>query len=168
MDFLPARVSLQPRQPRPGGGGFQAFRHGLRRYDEWIARGQVVSLQWRRRSPRGRIIGPQGLPLVKPHWGRITAIDLNSGEHVWMISNGEVPDAVKNHPAMKGIDLKNFGKPERSPLLVTKTLLFGADGPGLLNAGPGAGGKMFRAINKKKAAPSFTNSRCRPAPRAFR
>ena len=97
-------------------------------------------------------IGPQSLPLVKPPWGRITAIDLNSGEHVWMIANGEVPDAVKNHPAMKGIDLKNAGKPERSPLLVTKPLLFGADGPGLFNAGPGAGGKMFRAIDKKSGA----------------
>ena len=97
-------------------------------------------------------IGPQGLPLVKPPWGRITAIDLNSGEHVWMIANGDAPESVKNHPAMKGIDLKNAGKPERSPLLVTKTLLFGADGPGLFNAGPGAGGKMFRAIDKKTGA----------------
>src|SRR5580704_15509600 len=35
-----------------------------------------------------RNIGPQGLPLVKPPWGRITAIDLNSGDHVWMVPNG--------------------------------------------------------------------------------
>lgn len=97
-------------------------------------------------------MGPQGLPLVKPPWGRITAIDLNSGEHVWMIANGDAPEAVKNHPALKGIDLSAAGKPERSPLLVTKTLLFGADGSGLFNAGPGAGGKMFRAIDKKTGA----------------
>lgn len=97
-------------------------------------------------------IGPQGLPLVKPPWGRITAIDLNSGDDVWQIANGDAPEAVKNHPAMKGIDLRNAGKPERSPLLVTKTLLFGADGPGLFNAGPGAGEKMFRAIDKKTGA----------------
>ena len=69
-----------------------------------------------------------------------------------MIANGEAPDAVKNHPAMKGIDLNNAGKPKRSPLLVTKTFLFGADGPGLFNAGPGAGGEMFRAIDKKSGA----------------
>ena len=94
-------------------------------------------------------IGPQGLPLVKPPWGRITAIDLNTGDHVWMIANGDVPTAVKNHPALKSVDLKNTGKPERSPLLVTKTLLFGADGSGLFNAGPGAGGKMLRAIDKR-------------------
>jgi len=94
-------------------------------------------------------IGPRGLPLIKPPWGRITAIDLNTGEHVWMIPNGDAPEAVKNHPALRGIDLSRAGKPERSPLLVTKTLLFGADGSGLFNAGPGAGGKMFRAIDKK-------------------
>ncbi len=97
-------------------------------------------------------IGPQGLPLVKPPWGRITAIDLNTGDHVWMIANGEASDAIKNHPALKGIDLKNTGKPERSPLLVTKTLLFGADGPGLFNSGLNAGGKIFRAIDKKTGA----------------
>ena len=100
-------------------------------------------------------LGPQGLPLVKPPWGRITAIDLNSGDHVWMIGNGSAPDAVKNHPALKGVDLSKAGKAERSPLLVTKTLLFGADGPGLFNAGPGAGGKMLRAIDKKTGAILF-------------
>lgn len=69
-----------------------------------------------------------------------------------MIANGDAPDAVKTHPAMKGIDLKNTGKPERAPLMVTKTLLFSADGPGLFNAGPGADGKIFRAIDKKTGA----------------
>ena len=69
-----------------------------------------------------------------------------------MIANGDAPDAVKNHPALKGIDLKNTGKPERAPLMVTRTLLFSADGPGLFNAGPGAGGKIFRAIDKKTGA----------------
>ena len=103
-------------------------------------------------SPARPNMGPRGLPLVKPPWGRITAIDLNTGDHVWMIANGEAPDAVKNHPALQGIDLKNTGKPERSPLLVTKTLLFGADGSGLFNAGPGGGGKIFRAIDKKTGA----------------
>lgn len=94
-------------------------------------------------------VGPQNLPLIKPPWGRITAINLNTGDHVWMIANGDAPAAIKNHPAMKGIELKNAGKPERSPLMVTKTLLFGADGAGLFNAGPNGGGKMFRAIDKK-------------------
>ena len=100
-------------------------------------------------------IGPQGLPLIKPPWGRITAINLNTGDHVWMIPNGDAPDLVKNNPALKGIDLTGAGKPERAPLMVTKTLLFSADGSGLFNAGPGAGGKMFRAIDKKTGAVVF-------------
>jgi len=91
----------------------------------------------------------QGMPLVKPPWGRITAIDLNSGDHLWMIANGDAPDYVKNHPAMKGIDLSNTGKPSRSPLLVTRTLLFGADGNNLFSTPAGAGGNLFRAIDKK-------------------
>jgi quinoprotein glucose dehydrogenase len=69
-----------------------------------------------------------GLPLFKPPWGRITAFDLNSGERIWMIPNGETPAAVKNNPALKGIDTSNFGSAERAPLLVTKTLLFAASG----------------------------------------
>ena len=71
-----------------------------------------------------------------------------------MIANGEAPDIVKNNPALKGlnVDLSHAGKPERSPLMVTKTLLFGADGSGLFNAGPGGGGKIFRAIDKKTGA----------------
>ena len=48
-------------------------------------------------------IGPLGLPLIKPPWGRITAIDLNRGHHLWMIPNGDTPDCVKNHPALSGL-----------------------------------------------------------------
>ena len=68
--------------------------------------------------------GPQGLPLTKPPWGRITAIDLNTGDHLWMVPNGDTPDEVKNHPALKGINLPKTGKQIRGGTLVTKTLLF--------------------------------------------
>ncbi len=94
-------------------------------------------------------IGPQGLPMIKPPWGRITAIDLNSGDHLWMVPNGEAPDYIKNHPALKGIDLSKAGRPSRAMLMVTKTLLFGAEGNNLFAAPPGAGGNMFRAYDKK-------------------
>jgi quinoprotein glucose dehydrogenase len=106
-------------------------------------------------GPSRPSIGPQGLPLIKPPWGRITAIDLNTGDHLWMIANGDAPDIVKKNPAAQGVDLSHAGKPERSPLMVTKTLLFGADGSGLFNAGPGAGGKMLRAIDKKTGSIIF-------------
>ena len=68
--------------------------------------------------------GPQGLPLIKPPWGRITAIDLNTGEHLWMVPNGDTPEEVSNHPALKGIDIPKTGKPVRGGTLVTKSLLF--------------------------------------------
>lgn len=91
--------------------------------------------------------GPSGLPLVKPPWGRITAIDLNRGEHVWMIPNGDTPEWVKNHPALKGVQLARTGNADRVGLLVTKTLLFAGEGAGLYGA-VGGGGNKFRAHDK--------------------
>jgi quinoprotein glucose dehydrogenase len=85
--------------------------------------------------------GPQGLPLLKPPYGRITAIDLKTGEHLWWIPNGDTPAAVKNHPALAGLKLPRTGKNSHANLLVTKTLLF---------AGEGTGGEpIFRALDKK-------------------
>jgi quinoprotein glucose dehydrogenase len=74
----------------------------------------------RRQGPRG----PKGLPLFKPPYSRITAIDLNTGEHLWWIPAGETPDRVKNNPALKGIDIGNTGSGGHAPMLVTKNLLF--------------------------------------------
>ena len=75
---------------------------------------------------RYRLEGPQGLPLIKPPWGRITAIDLNTGEHLWMVPNGDTPEEVVNHPALEGIDIPRTGKYVRGGTLVTKSLLFAA------------------------------------------
>ena len=94
-------------------------------------------------------IGPLGLPLIKPPWGRITAIDLNSGEHVWMIPNGDTPDCVRNHPALSGVDIPRTGKPSRSGILVTKTLVFAGEGGGLFATPTWAGGEMFHAYDKQ-------------------
>ena len=96
-------------------------------------------------------IGPQGLPLVKPPWGRFTAIDMNTGEHLWMVPNGEAPDCVKNHPALKGVTLPKTGRPERGGILVTKTLMFAGEGSGQRYV-TWAGGTMFRAYDKKTGA----------------
>jgi len=102
-----------------------------------------------------RVDAPLGLPLIKPPWGRITAIDLNTGNHVWMVPNGQVPDYIKNSPVLAGVDLSGGGNPERAPLLVTKTLLFAGDGPGLFSSGPQGGGKKFRALDKKTGKTLF-------------
>jgi quinoprotein glucose dehydrogenase len=76
----------------------------------------------------GAVPQPMGLPLVKPPWGRVTAIDMNTGEHAWMVPTGDTPEDVKNNPALAGIDIPRTGKPSRAALLVTKTLLFAGEG----------------------------------------
>jgi len=101
------------------------------------------------RPPARTNVGPQGLPLVKPPWGRVTAIDLNSGDILWVKANGSTPDYIKNHPALKGLDLGETGRPSRALLMVTKTLLFSNDGNNLWASPAGAGGNMFRALDKR-------------------
>ena len=66
-----------------------------------------------------------GIPLIKGPFGRITAIDLNTGDHSWMIPNGKPADNLVNNPALKAgnIDATNWGGGQRSPILVTKTML---------------------------------------------
>jgi glucose dehydrogenase len=71
-----------------------------------------------------------GIPLVKPPYGRITAIDMVSGRHVWQTVNGDTPAQIANHPLLEGVDLPPTGKPTRAPLLLTRTLLFQGEGPG--------------------------------------
>jgi quinoprotein glucose dehydrogenase len=96
----------------------------------------------------------KGLPIVKPPYGRITAYDMNSGDQVWMIPNGQPPDDIKNNPALKGVDTSKFGNPERALLLVTKTLLFSADATGLTPVN-GAYASTFRALDKKTGETIF-------------
>ncbi len=72
----------------------------------------------------------EGIPLVKPPYGRITAIDMTTGKHVWQIVNGDTPEEIKNHPLLKGVDIGRTGKPTRSGLVLTKTLLFAGEGVG--------------------------------------
>ena len=64
-----------------------------------------------------------GLPVIKPPYGRITAIDLNTGEHVWMSPVGSGP---RNHPALEGLDLPPLGWDRRTFPLLTESLLFAA------------------------------------------
>lgn len=92
-----------------------------------------------------------GLPIIKPPYGRITAIELNTGDPAWMIPNGEPPDDIKNNPALKGIDTSKFGNPEKALLVATKTLLFAADATGLSTVN-GSNASTFRAIDKKTGA----------------
>ena len=72
----------------------------------------------------------QGLRLLKPPYGRITAYNMNLGEIAWQIPNGDTPPNVVNNPALKGLTIPKTGSPSQAHLLVTKTLLFATEGSG--------------------------------------
>jgi quinoprotein glucose dehydrogenase len=90
----------------------------------------------------------RGLPLVKPPYSRISAIDLSRGDIRWQTPHGATPEGIRNHPALKGLDLPPTGRPENNVgTLVTKTLLIAGEA----NFGPtpsGTRGAMFRAYDK--------------------
>ena len=93
------------------------------------------------------IPGPQGLPLFKPPYGRLVAIDLNAGEILWSVANGNGP---RDHPAIAHLDLPPLGQSGRAAPLITKTLVFLGEGAnvGAAFLPPHSGGKMFRAFDK--------------------
>jgi len=76
--------------------------------------------------PEGRGI----FPGIKPPWGRVTAIDLNTGDHIWMQANGDASDRIKNNPALEGIQIGRWGKATRAGILVTNTLVLAGEGYG--------------------------------------
>ena len=89
---------------------------------------------------------PQGLPLLKPPYSRITAIDLNAGDHAWMQPNGD-GDRYRNHPRLRDLDLPPLGGEGRGGPVLTKTLLISA-----LSAGGSDGGPRLVARDKATGA----------------
>jgi len=67
--------------------------------------------------------GPDDLPLFKPPYSRITAIDMSTGEHLWVVPVGETPERVLDHPALKDVNIGNTGTGRLAPMTLTKTLL---------------------------------------------
>ena len=98
-------------------------------------------------TPNG-IRGPRGLPIEKPPYSRITAIDLNTGDHLWWIPNGGTPRFIQNHPALQGLDIPPTGNINHSALMVTPTMLLhtaiGDDGetPYLFSVNKATGERM--------------------------
>ena len=88
----------------------------------------------------------EGIPLTKPPWGRITAIDMNTGEHVWSAANGR---ALESHPLLVDLDLPTLGIASRPAALVTSTLLFIGDGGNVFGGVQrNMWGRVFRALDK--------------------
>jgi len=90
----------------------------------------------------------QGLPLIKPPYATISAINLDRGDIVWQIAHGETPDAVRNHPALKGLTIPRTGQSGYNiGTLVTKSLVIAGDS--LITTTPsGVRGAMLRAYDK--------------------
>ncbi len=96
-------------------------------------------------------VNPQGLPLVKPPYGMLVAIDMNRAELLWQVPHGDTPDIVRNHPALKGLNIPKTGQGgpgSNVGVLITKTLVivgdrFATSPPGRLR------GAMLRAYEKK-------------------
>jgi quinoprotein glucose dehydrogenase len=95
----------------------------------------------------GPSLNVQGLPLLKPPYARISAIDLDKGEIKWQIAHGETADNVRNNPALKDLKIPRTGRPGLIGPLVTKTLLIAGEG-GLFTTPNGRRGAMMRAYDK--------------------
>ena len=94
------------------------------------------------------VVGPRGLPLLKPPYSTITAFDMNKGEILWQVPNGDRMARVEEHPDLEEIDLPPLGGGGRHPVLVTSTLLIhGQDmgyGPNLIAREKATGEELAR------------------------
>jgi glucose dehydrogenase len=88
-----------------------------------------------------------GLPLVKPPYGVLSALNLDRGELVWQVPHGDTPDVVRNHPALKGLNIPKTGQQGSVGLLVTKTLVILGD-PQITTTPEHPRGAMLRAYDK--------------------
>ena len=92
----------------------------------------------------------RGLPLVKPPYATISAIDMNKGDLLWKIPHGDTPDNIRNNPALKGVTIPRTGRPGRIGVLTTKTLLIAGEGG--FNTTPDGRGAYLRAYDKATGA----------------
>ncbi len=92
-----------------------------------------------------------GLPLIKPPYGRITATDLEHGTQLWQVAHGETPDAIRNHPALKGLKIPRTGMIGKIAPLTTKSLVICGD-PMTYTDETGRKGARLRAYDKQTGA----------------
>ncbi len=135
---LVASIGLVP--PRPGQSDMRFIRG--------IAPAEGAAAGAGGGGEDGPTVTVQGLPLIKPPYGRITAIDLNKGGDIaWQIAHGEAPDNVRNHPALQGQTIPRMGRNGRIGVLITKSLVIAGD-PGFTTFPDGRRGAMLRAYDK--------------------
>ena len=96
---------------------------------------------------RPGVLTVNGLPLMKPPYGSISAIDLNRGEIAWQVAHGETPDEIRNNPALKGLKIPRTGRPGIVGPLCTASLVICGE-PGIFTTPSGVRGAMLRAYDK--------------------
>ena len=89
----------------------------------------------------------QGLSILKPPYAVISAINLDRGDLQWQVPYGETPDVVRNHPALRGMNIPNTGQPGSVGLVVTKTLVIMGDSQ-ITTTPSHPRGAMLRAYDK--------------------
>ena len=89
----------------------------------------------------------QGLPIVKPPYGVVSAINLDRGDLVWQVPHGDTPDVIRNHPALQGLNIPKTGQQGSVGLMVTKTLVVLGD-PQVTTTPEHPRGAMLRAYDK--------------------
>jgi quinoprotein glucose dehydrogenase len=115
--------------------------------DAMSTTGTTIS-QWVNGTGPG-LQGPQSLPIFKPPYNRLSAYDMNTGERLWWIPIGPTPQAVANHPMLRGRDLGDTGGGGNSIQMVTASLLLATDGSGnrpILNAYDKKTGKRLGTV----------------------
>jgi quinoprotein glucose dehydrogenase len=131
--------------PRTSGGAGSAAGGGRSEFQAVAS--EEARVDPRRGPPRVEL-SVQGLPLLKPPYGTISAIDMNRGEIVWQIAHGETPDEIRDHPLLKGLDVPRTGQTGSPGTLVTRTLLIAGE-PGYTTTLSGRRGAMLRAYDKR-------------------
>jgi mono/diheme cytochrome c family protein len=92
-----------------------------------------------------------GLPLLKPPYGTISAVSMDTGKVLWTVANGETPESVSRHPALRGLDIPRTGRDGFVAPVVTKSLLVVGE-PSFGPTPDGARGAMLRAYDKTSGA----------------
>ncbi|HEX4278655.1 MAG TPA: pyrroloquinoline quinone-dependent dehydrogenase [Bryobacteraceae bacterium] len=95
----------------------------------------------------GGALTVQGLPLFKPPYGAITAINLDKGEIAWQIAHGETPDNIRNNPALKGLTIPRTGRAGNIGIVTTSTLVISGEA-GFITNPQGQRGAYLRAYDK--------------------
>jgi quinoprotein glucose dehydrogenase len=131
MEYVQGTAGSTPRPGRPMGAAPLAPRPGTAPIE----------------GEGGDPLNIRGMPLLKPPYGRITAINLDKGDFVWQIAHGETPDNVRNNPALKGLAIPRTGRAGLVGTLTTKSLIIAGEA-GFFTTPSGARGAMLRAYDK--------------------